>query len=262
MTRIFISHSSKDIKIAEQLAIDLRNNGYSVWLDMWQIKVGQSIVQEIEQGIESANFLIVLLSGHAVASNWVNHEWKTAYWDEVNEDTVIVLPVLIEKCQIPKLLRTKKYANISESYAQGLSEIFEALKYYETTTLNSDFFYAVERVRSELVNVDEIYATFRHSHWDNFQDTVTNLDSPEQRRVQKLNTQYYLNEWSLSVVQLKKVLIFLGLFNGELNEELSDDVIEAIIRFQRNYNLRHIDGVFGPLTYSEMEKIARSIIDW
>ena len=127
---------------------------------------------------------------------------------------------------------------------------------------SADFFHAIDRVRAELVNVDNDFAVLRHNHWDDFQETVESLASPHKRFVQKLNTQFYLDEWHLSAAQLKKELNFLGVYTGELDDELTDDAFDAIIRFQRNHNLRHIDGVFGPLTYLEMEKVARSITTW
>lgn len=262
MAQIFISHSSKDINVAEQLANDLRKNGHWVWLDSWRIKVGQCIIQEIEQGIESADCVIVLLSIHAVDSKWVDREWKTAYWDEVNNDSIIILPACIEKCKIPKLLQTKKYAAFYKSYDQGLSELLDALYYYEITKLNADFFHAINKVRADLVDVSDDFAVHRHNHWDKFQNTVDSLTEPNKRNVQRLNTQFYLEEWHLSVSQLKKELHFLGVYNGKVDDMLTDDVLDAIILFQRNHNLRHIDGVFGPLTYSEMEKVAKSITTW
>ena len=57
MAHVFISYSSKDKYIAEQLASDLRSYNHCVWLDAWQIKVGQCIVREIEHGIETADFV-------------------------------------------------------------------------------------------------------------------------------------------------------------------------------------------------------------
>lgn len=260
MARVFISHSSKDKAIATRIAEDLRAEGHWVWLDAWRIMVGQCIVREIEEGIEAADFVLLLLSNHAVESQWVDREWRAAYWDEVKEDSIVILPACIEQCRIPKLLQTKKYAAIYESYERGLDEVLDAVAHYEATKLNADFFHAVDRVRIELANVPEAFAVHRHDHWDTFSEGVESLFSKERLMVQKRNTEHYLRKYRLSVVQLKKELGFLGVYDGAaVNDELTDDVIEAIIRFQRNHNLRHADGVFGPLTYSEMEKVARSM---
>ncbi len=260
MACVFISYSSKDKNTAEHLAVDLRKNGYTVWLDSWRIKVGQCIVREIEDGIEKAHFVIVLLSVHAVESKWVEREWRTAYWDEVNDESILILPACIEECKVPKLLQTKKYAAFYESYEQGLSEILGSLFHYEATKLHADFFHAVEGVCAKLVSVSDTFSVLQHEYWDRFEATVSSLSGPEQRRVQRSNTQSYLTKWHLSVAQLKSQLRFLSVYDGDVNDELTDDVFDAIIRFQRKHNLRHIDGVFGPLTYSEMEKATRSIV--
>lgn len=262
MPRVFISHSSKDKIVAERLAKDLRAHGHWVWLDAWRIKVGQCIMREIEHGLETADFVIVLLSNHAVESQWVDREWKTAYWDELKDNSIVVLPACIEHCHIPKLLQTKKYAAFYDSYTQGLSEIIGALEHYELTKVNENFFHAIDRVRAELANAPEDYAVVQHIHWNSFQDTVDSLAPEERLLVQKENIKHYLDKWHLSVTHLKKELHFLGVYEGELNDELTDDVVDAIVRFQRIHNLRHIDGVFGPLTYSEMEKVARSKEAW
>lgn len=263
MAKVFISHSSKDKAIARRIAEDLRTHGHWVWLDAWRIMVGQCIVREIEKGIEAADFVLLLLSNHAVESQWVNREWKAAYWGEVNDDSIVVLPACIEQCRIPKLLQTKKYAELYESYKRGIGEVLDALAHYETTKLNADFFHAIDRVRMELSNVREDIAVFRHDYWDRFSENVELLASKERLVAQKENTEHYLRKYCLSASQLKKELRFLGFYDGAVTkEDLTDEVIEAVIRFQRNHNLRHVDGVFGPLTYSEMEKVARSMASW
>ena len=176
----------------------------------------------------------------------------------MNDESILILPACIEKCNVPKLLQTKKYAAFHKSYEQGLSEILDALSHYEATKLNADFFHAVEGVRAELASVSEIFSALQHEHWDRFEATIGSLSDPEQRQIQRSNTESYLTKWHLSVTQLKNQLRLLGVYDGDVNDELADDVFDAIIRFQRKHNLRHIDGVFGPLTYSEMGKVARS----
>lgn len=130
MAAIFLSHSSRDKDVARQLAGDLKQLGHQVWLDEWNIRVGQCIPTEIEQGIATADFVTLLLSKHAVESSWVDREWKMAYWDEINSGSIVVLPVLLEKCEIPKLLQTKKYANLAQSYAVGFRELADAIDWY------------------------------------------------------------------------------------------------------------------------------------
>lgn len=49
--QVFLSHSTQDKTFVEQLAHDLTGHGLHVWYSDWEIKVGDSIVQKISQGI-------------------------------------------------------------------------------------------------------------------------------------------------------------------------------------------------------------------
>jgi hypothetical protein len=125
--KVFISHSSKDKNFARKLATDLQDRGYSPWLDEWKILAGQSIPQEISSALRDSDFVLVLLSVNSVNSHWVEREWQEKYWDEVNSRKIKVIPVLLEECEIPHLLRTKKYADFTNHYSVGLEEILLTL---------------------------------------------------------------------------------------------------------------------------------------
>jgi len=125
---VFISHSSKDKQFAKWLAVELANSGHSPWLDEWHIRVGESIPSKVAQGVKNCHALVVLLSEHAVASRWVENEWAAKYWDEITEGRVMVLPVLLKKCEIPTLLKVKKYADFTKDYNVGLEALLVALK--------------------------------------------------------------------------------------------------------------------------------------
>src|SRR5262252_4407912 len=80
--KVFLSHSSADKVLARRLARDLQSANVEVWLDQWQIGVGESFEQRIQQGLEETDFVIVLLTRHGVASQWVHREWR----DKVKDD--------------------------------------------------------------------------------------------------------------------------------------------------------------------------------
>ena len=126
--KIFISHSSEDKVFAKKLSDDFLQMGYRPWLDEWEIKVGECIVKKIEAGIADADFVVIILSNHSVSSEWVSVEWKTKYWDEIDTTNILVLPALIEKCEIPNLLKTKKYADFTKSYGVAFEMLVSAIK--------------------------------------------------------------------------------------------------------------------------------------
>jgi hypothetical protein len=127
MAKIFISHSSKDKKFVRQLAGDLKDAGLSPWLDEWEIKVGECIAKKIEEGITDADYVVIVLSKNSTESEWFDREWKSVYWDEVNNSKTIILPVLLEDCDIPKLLQTKKYADFRKNYSTAFDALLKAV---------------------------------------------------------------------------------------------------------------------------------------
>jgi GTPase SAR1 family protein len=125
--KVFLSHSSKDKEFVRKLGADLKKLGHYIWFDEWEIKVGDCIVQKVEQGINDSDYIIIVLTPEAVESGWVEREWKVAFGKEVEKKRVIVLPVLLKNCKIPILLSTKKYADFRENYEIGLVALTQAL---------------------------------------------------------------------------------------------------------------------------------------
>lgn len=123
----FISYSSQDREFAEGLAIDLKNRNLDAWFDQWEIRVGDSLIDKIGQGIRHNDFLIVVLSPHSVASEWVKKELCEAMQREIKEQRVVVLPVLLKSCPLPPFLRDKKYADFRDSYEQGFKELVQSI---------------------------------------------------------------------------------------------------------------------------------------
>ncbi|MDO6513347.1 toll/interleukin-1 receptor domain-containing protein [Neptuniibacter sp. 2_MG-2023] len=126
---IFISHSSEDKPFARWVATDLKASGHKPWLDEWEINVGESIPAKISLGVKEADFVIVILSENSINSNWVEREWQNKYWDEVSSGNIHVLPVLYRDCEIPELLKTKKYADFRNSYNDGLEDVLSAINH-------------------------------------------------------------------------------------------------------------------------------------
>jgi hypothetical protein len=60
-------------------------------------------------------------------SSWVEREWQAKYWKEIHENKVMIIPVLLEDCNIPILLQTKKYADFRTDYRDGLETLLGAL---------------------------------------------------------------------------------------------------------------------------------------
>lgn len=126
--KVFLSHSSKDKTFVRILATDLIANGQNAWLDEWEIIAGESIPNKVSQGLDECDYVIIVLSKNAIESKWVEKEWESMYWDEVNNGKMKVIPVVIDNCIIPRLLVTKKYVDFRIDYNHALEEVLMALK--------------------------------------------------------------------------------------------------------------------------------------
>ncbi|MFL6259209.1 MAG: toll/interleukin-1 receptor domain-containing protein [Thermoanaerobaculia bacterium] len=124
---VFLSYSSQDRDFAERLARDLVDYRLRVWWDRWEMRVGDSLVAKIQEGIQSSSWLAVVLSPNSVESSWVKRELASAIVDEISADRVRVLPLLLADCAIPPFLRDKLYADFRDSYEAGLTSLLQRL---------------------------------------------------------------------------------------------------------------------------------------
>ncbi|MBI1928303.1 toll/interleukin-1 receptor domain-containing protein [Candidatus Poribacteria bacterium] len=129
MSKIFLSHSSADKDFVERLANDLVNNDYRVWFDKWEIKIGDNIVEQINSGISESDYLAFIISKSSVESRWVINEWTAMFVGAVNQRSAKILPILIEDCEIPPILRSYRYADFRDhnSYQSTLKELIRAI---------------------------------------------------------------------------------------------------------------------------------------
>ena len=114
MSSIFLSHSSRDKQFARRLAETLTSHGVQVWIDEAELKIGDSLIGKISAAIDKADFVAAILSQNSVRSNWVQKELQLAMTKEIEGRRVTVLPILIERCEIPGFLADKVYADFTD----------------------------------------------------------------------------------------------------------------------------------------------------
>jgi tetratricopeptide (TPR) repeat protein len=94
---IFISHSSKDDPFVKELRGALESLGLVVWLDSRNLRGGVKLKPEIDEAIEQARQVIVVLSRDTVESPWVRKEVQKALEVERGrkDEGYRVIPVLV-----------------------------------------------------------------------------------------------------------------------------------------------------------------------
>jgi hypothetical protein len=107
---------------------DLKNLGMNCWLDENKIKVGDSIVSTVSDGLASSQTMILFLSRKSVKSIWTCKEWQSFLARHLSGNTLKILPILLEDCEIPSILSDIKYADFRESYYEGFKQVYSSLK--------------------------------------------------------------------------------------------------------------------------------------
>jgi Holliday junction resolvase len=125
--QVFVSYAKEDKDVARQVAEALQSAGLLVWIDAWELAVGDSIVQRIDQAIASSDILLVILSKSSVNSKWVQIELSTALSRELRDRAITVIPALIEDCDIPPLLADRPYLDLRRDLPTAIKRLVEQI---------------------------------------------------------------------------------------------------------------------------------------
>jgi TIR domain-containing protein len=128
---LFLSYASQDKGFVAGLVEDLESQGLHIWWDQPKLGAGDSIGASIEEGLGKSCRFAVVLSPSSVSSSWVLDEVDAArsLASERRKQgiTSYLIPILYQKCDVPVLLRGKKYADFAASYQDGFDELLHRL---------------------------------------------------------------------------------------------------------------------------------------
>ncbi|PWF23957.1 toll/interleukin-1 receptor domain-containing protein [Corticimicrobacter populi] len=124
---IFISYSHKDKDFVDRLAMQLVRTNVHVWLDRWELSVGDSIVDKVQEAVDGASALLVILSKASVESEWCKKELSAGLLRELEEKRVVVMPVMLEECTVPVFARGKMFADFRTDFDAGFRLITEGI---------------------------------------------------------------------------------------------------------------------------------------
>ncbi|CAH1203095.1 putative TIR domain-containing protein [Candidatus Nitrotoga sp. BS] len=117
---IFISHSSKDKKAALHLAKVLNFCSIDVWLDDWELEVGQSLTDEISKAMNESRYIAILITENYNKTVWTKTEYKKALSREQKEQRTVMLPLIIGEAVIPDFLEDKMYIDLRAKFFNGV----------------------------------------------------------------------------------------------------------------------------------------------
>lgn len=128
MASVFVSHRSADAPAAEQLASELRHRGHNVWLDIWKIDIGDSIVQRINEGLAASSYVVLCYSDTGVSAPWMSREWMSTLAQQLNGVATRLLPARLTGGHPPAILADIKYADLVKDWSSGMNALDAAMR--------------------------------------------------------------------------------------------------------------------------------------
>ncbi|WP_114940145.1 toll/interleukin-1 receptor domain-containing protein [Mucilaginibacter endophyticus] len=128
MSKIFISHSSKDNDFVKRLAHDLLTNDIPVWLDAYELSLGDSLYDKIFTGIKESNYLIVVISEHYNSSIWTSKEFRAILAKEDKDRKKYLIPIKIDKSEVPLEIADRLYQNFELEYESSVKNLTRFFK--------------------------------------------------------------------------------------------------------------------------------------
>jgi hypothetical protein len=117
-----------------------QGRGTRCWLNNHQMRSGDDIYEQVDHGIRLLDKLLLILSEHSIASNWVEDEVTKAFAEERSRNQTVLFPIRIDDAVMDtneawarKLRDSRHIGDFSkwkdhDSYKKGLERLLRDLK--------------------------------------------------------------------------------------------------------------------------------------
>ncbi len=141
MSKIFISYSRRDAKIAEHLYSDLKADGHNPWIDTNDLLPGDIFDERIYEEIKTCDYFIALISTESLNNRgYVLREIRMALdvLEEIPYGKRFLIPVRLDDCHPKdKTLARIHWVDIFPEYTSGFKRISAAIDQETCTDLQS-----------------------------------------------------------------------------------------------------------------------------
>lgn len=120
---LFISYSRREVGFVDDLAGHLEKEGYNFWLDYRSLVPGKPWQDQIFQGIEKANIILLVVSKEAIYSKNVKNEWERV----INKSGKRIILLIFEAVELPESLKKYEWVDFRGNYKAALKELYRQL---------------------------------------------------------------------------------------------------------------------------------------
>ncbi len=134
---VFLIYAHTDKKVVNKLYRSLIKDGIHAWLDTEDLQPGQNWQHEIHKAVLKSDVILVCLSHKFNEQHGYRHEELQLALEKkklLDEEDVFIIPVRMEKCDMPESLRYLHRVDVFES--GGYKKLIRALQRIENQTDN------------------------------------------------------------------------------------------------------------------------------
>jgi eukaryotic-like serine/threonine-protein kinase len=130
---VFVSYATVDAEVVEPFVRLLKQDGFSVWLDVEQMAGGRTTMAQLADGILASSHTIACLTDAYLQRSYTNYELAiSAHRDPAGERarTILVKLRALTTTRVPNYLAHLTVCDLTTGYAAGYSRIAEMIRDY------------------------------------------------------------------------------------------------------------------------------------
>lgn len=109
--KIFISHSSRDIEMYNELANALKEKGHMVF-NVNEMNIGENVIEKVKVALSDSDVLIAIITENFLNSSWAQAELSSAV---LSTNNIRVLPVVVGDIFVPNFLIQFQYRKVTSA---------------------------------------------------------------------------------------------------------------------------------------------------
>ena len=133
MPKTFLSYASEDAIFADLARLKLQDAGIDVWIDAGNLRAGEEWRNAIDEGISTADVLLVVLTPESGKSPYVTYEWAYALGSGIR-----VIPMLLQDADIHPRLSVLQYLDFRDQRKGPWDQLCHEIHQSGNSTTESD----------------------------------------------------------------------------------------------------------------------------
>jgi len=120
---IFISYSRREVGFIDDLVRNLEQAKHEIWLDYCNLIPGRPWQEQIYQGIQNADVILLVVSKASISSQNVEVEWQ-----HVIKQNKRIIILVFEAVHLPKELEKYEWVDFRGNYKKALNELLSQIE--------------------------------------------------------------------------------------------------------------------------------------